>query len=166
MTDYPGIDYGLGKTNIDKHGIRYGVIPINSLPGEVIDEFELNYSQHCPYCGYELDEDNWNSYGSVEPCSACGELIEDGEQYGDEPDSQTYDDGELKMEIDSSYDVWIFKSPVVTNCQYCSPCAPGAGYLLNPCDDGPLTYAIPSDWFDEYCPCPYRTSPAPQTKVM
>lgn len=29
-----------------------------------------------------------------------------------------------------------------------APCAPGAGYLSNPCPDGPKTYCFGHDWFE------------------
>ena len=42
-TDYAGIDYGLGKTNVDKEtGIRYAVISQNSLDGEAVSDVYHN----------------------------------------------------------------------------------------------------------------------------
>jgi hypothetical protein len=44
-TDYAGIDYGLGTTNIDETtGIRYGVISQHSLDPEALDE--IYYGSH------------------------------------------------------------------------------------------------------------------------
>ena len=43
-TNYKGIDYGLGKTNIDKtSGIRYGVISQHSVGQAWYDESEAYY---------------------------------------------------------------------------------------------------------------------------
>jgi hypothetical protein len=57
MTDYAGIDYGMGQTNIDKEtGIHYGVISINSLTECAIEDFEADYGEpHCPKCGSEAE---------------------------------------------------------------------------------------------------------------
>ena len=60
--------------------------------------------------------------------------------------------------------MWVEKSPWVTRAYYCSPCAPGAGYLGS-CEklhdeEGYLTgdcwaYCLDAEFFDEYNPMPY-----------
>lgn len=60
-SDYAGIDYGMGQSNIDHEtGIRYGVISLNELAEWIWDELEGYYPECCPHCGNELEE-NWDS---------------------------------------------------------------------------------------------------------
>ena len=57
-TDYAGIDYGLGRTNIDDNGIRYGVIPIHEVTQAWCDESEGFYGKPmCPTCFNEVMAD-------------------------------------------------------------------------------------------------------------
>lgn len=60
-------------------------------------------------------------------------------------------------------DLFIIKSPFYTYAPPCSPCAPGAGYLLDaitadevdehdeikPGSGGMKTYCLPADWFED-----------------
>jgi hypothetical protein len=66
-----------------------------------------------------------------------------------EPLSYTLDDGEYKAICGDDGDIFIIKSPFYTLCRFCSPCAPGAGYLMNPDDDGIKAYCFGRDWFDD-----------------
>ena len=80
------------------------------------------------------------------------------------------EDKEYIAEQDSyDNDIWVFKSPWVTRADFCSPCAPGAGYLGSCPEigdgDGDLAgncwaYALGPEFFDEYSPMPYRVIPA------
>lgn len=120
QTDYVGIDYSLGMANIDREtGIHVGVIPANEIGQAWYESSEGLYGD-----GDDIDED-------AEPIS----FVYEQEGYALE---QGYDDT----------DVWIYDSPYFTHAQYCSPCAPGAGYLLNPCPTGPKTYCLGHDWFE------------------
>ena len=69
--------------------------------------------------------------------------------------SFTLDDGEYVAECDSYGDIFITKSPYFTTCRYCSPCAPGAGYLMNYDPDGIRAYCFGPDWFDNNV-APYK----------
>jgi hypothetical protein len=62
--------------------------------------------------------------------------------------------------------IWVLKSPVITNVRLCSPCAPGAGDLDSPDDDGYACYAVSEEWFDEDNPCPYPTWAAIEAEVI
>lgn len=45
--------------------------------------------------------------------------------------------------------MFILASPYFTHAQFCSPCAPGACYLLSPTDKtGPKAYCLNHDWFE------------------
>jgi hypothetical protein len=152
-TDYAGIDYGLEQTNIDpNNGIRYGVINQNAFCSD--DHLEPVYWQGCDHCGTEIadgelpDEDRF-------PCPHCGKQLDKDDLWGDGPIGWEYTDGEIVLSGGTDGDVFVIKSPVAIRAQFCSPCAPGAGHLGNPCDNGPMTYALPLEWFDEYHPAPY-----------
>lgn len=141
-----GIDYGHGQTNIDhKTGLRFGVVSPHDVGQAWYDESEAYYgSPHCPECGKELDNDI--CYGHK--CE-CGYIIDwPGEEcYGDEPLSHYYKDDEYEAEAGSDGDIFITKSPYYTKCGFCSPCAPGAGYLTSQGDDC-KAYCFGPDWFD------------------
>ncbi len=178
---YPGIDYGLGLSNVDKDtGIRYGVIPMNSLNEWAYDSFESDYgAPHCPKCGNEavagdsdiptevwddceLSEDDRESadrdtlgYEFLHhacgdyACDSCRILFDGEDAYGDEAIGYTLDDGEYQATAGTDGDCFLLKSPYFTYAQFCSPCAPGAGYLLNPCANGPKTYCFGPEWFED-----------------
>jgi hypothetical protein len=131
-TDNKGIDYGLGKTNIDAQtGIRYGVIPQNEVVQAWCDIAE-------PFYGDDLPEDEDLDF--IEPLSWF------------------VDDGEYLAEANEAGDIFITKSPYFTYAQFCSPCAPGACYLMNFLTsdeidhdwstDNNRAYCFGHDWFD------------------
>lgn len=178
-TEYIGIDYGRGQTNIDHTtGIRYGVIPQHDVLQVWADSSEPNYGEPCcPRCGNAAIEgeshtkqlsngvqcwvehpehtEEWECSGCGDyRCDHCEYLFDGDEAYGDEPLSFTLDDGEYVAQSGRDEDIFILKSPYYTHAQFCSPCAPGAGYLRNPVLNGPKTYCFGLDWFDEYCPYP------------
>lgn len=140
-----GIDYGLGKTNIDHEtGIRYGVIPMNDLGEFSWESFEPVYGpEHCPVCGNELLMGEEKDY----TCDACQVDYWSDELFS-EPIGWALDDNEYVAEYDDHGDVFILESPYFTYAQFCSPCAPGAGYLRNHTPGGVKTYCFGHDWFD------------------
>lgn len=112
-----GIDYGMGRTNIDKKtGIRYGVIHQNEVLQAWCDSSEPNY----------------------------GSVIDPGDF--DEPIGFILDDGEYQATSDDYGDIFVIRSPYYAKCQFCSPCAPGAGYLVNSGDV--KAYCFGHDWFE------------------
>jgi hypothetical protein len=56
------------------------------------------------------------------------------------------------LEAGSDGDIFITKSPYYTVCGFCSPCAPGAGYLTDKSEDC-AAFCFGPDWFDG--PVPY-----------
>lgn len=159
-----GIDYGLGQTNIDlETGIRYGVIHQNAVLQAWCDSSEGDYGDpSCPLCGNEAidinhpdvpvlddDPDEWECNGRDFACLDCKCAFDSSEAFGDEPLGFTLDDGEYKAQSDDYGDIFILESPYYTRAQFCSPCAPGACHLENPCDDGEKAYCFGHDWFDE-----------------
>jgi len=147
-----GFDYGNGCTNVsnvlvpaDTRPIRFGVIHQNELLQAWCDESEPYYGcPVCPYCLAELEEDICDGY----ECE-CGHTIDwVGEEcYGDEPLSFRYDCAGYKAESDSYGDIILTDSPYYTLCNYCSPCAPGAGYLTEAGSDC-AAFCFGPDWFD------------------
>lgn len=147
MTDYPGIDYSLGQSNYDPKNpsFHYGVISQHSLVHWLYDELETHYSEYCPHCGNELSN-GWEDNDSH--CPFCDCEIIDGDQYGEEPDSQYLDSDGYYGELCSHGELFLLKSDYYTFAQYCSPCFPGAGNLDSPCENGPKTYCFSHDWFE------------------
>ena len=146
-----GIDYGLGKTNVDKKtGIRYGVIHQNEVLQTWCDNSEPYYIYSCPHCGNELKK----GY-EAKRCSSCHKRIKEEDFGGLEPYSFFIDDNEYSAESDDYGDIFITKSPYYTLCQFCSPCALGAGYIINSIEDGIKTFCFGHDWFEnEKAPYP------------
>jgi len=131
---YVGIDYGGGKTNIDrKTGIRFGVISMHLLPYWP-DEREWVYSNACPLCGNEPK--SGNNIHNMKRCPSCyGKLGDDAFQEENPIIGFKIDDGEYKaFQSHDDTDIFIKKSPYYTYAQFCSPCAPGACHLENPLD--------------------------------
>ena len=115
-----GIDYGMGKTNIDTiTGIRFGVINANKTD-YLWDSAEAVYSEDCE-CGDDCE------------CEPSYWVIKDTEYHA----TISTDDN----------DVFILKSPFFTLCEYCSPCAPGAGYLT--IEGDVKAYCLGHEWFED-----------------
>lgn len=142
-----GIDYSLGQSNFDvSTGIHYGVMNANQLADWTHSEYEPDYGPVCcPDCGNELSEDNIEaSY-----CPHCEQTVEVEDFYdGAEPIGHVYENEEYSSHIDSMNDVWVLKSPYYTKCAFCSPCAPGAGYLTDTRENGIKTYCLGHDFFE------------------
>lgn len=174
-TTYAGLDYGLGKTNIDiETCIRFGIISANALPEEIWEEFEPDYGEPtCPKCGNEaltwdkaratLDDNlyAWNHVKSEcddYACLSCKYIFGSESAFSEEPFAHTLDNGQYKAQIDSSGDLWVFKSPYFTYAQFCSPCAPGACYLSNPLaepNEANKCYCLGEEFFSDDEPAPY-----------
>ncbi len=155
-TDYKGIDYsGNQPVNIDTEAdIRYGVIPYNRDPDLTqfwVDESQQININSCPHCGEQwVDSDdeqqqlvmlfNYNAQRyEVENtddewilCPVCQKAFNPDEMVL--PDKWFIDNDTYKAihTGGSDTDVFIIKSLYYTYAQFCSPCAPGACYLLNP----------------------------------
>lgn len=168
-TNYAGIDYGLGKTNIDNEtSIRFGVIGQNSegLGPEACEDIWSN-GRNLSFEAFQAEaKDNLRSalsdYFSDHKWSdekqskldraveSAFEAIEDelNEQYEEDCDTYLYEQGGYSIQTDSHGDLIILKSPYFTHAQFCSPCFPGGGHLENPCETGPKTYCLGHDWFE------------------
>lgn len=147
-----GIDYGMGRANIGKHGVRYGVLPPSLAPDWLDSESETEYppiEYDCPNCCHTITEETGDEYSE---CPACGEDVRDRREATydlDEPSGFNYtSEGVQLFKNGGDNDWWIFESPYVIRGSYCSPCAPGAIYINGGGDDN-WAYCIPPEWFDE-----------------
>lgn len=143
-----GIDCGGGQTNIDHAtGIRFGVIPHHDVLQAWADSAEGYYGEaQCPDCeGPVEDSADDKDYR----CESCDKTFWGEEVYSEEALSWDLDNGEYKAtQSGDDCDVFILRSPYYTRAQFCSPCAPGACYLLNPEEDGAKAYCFGHDWFE------------------
>lgn len=147
-TQNTGIDYSLGKSNFDPEtGIHFGVIHQNEVLQAWADSSEPEYgeiTQECPNCKniFTSEESNCS-------CPKCGEDFNCERNDDIEPAGYTLNDDEYKAFSDDTGDIMIIKSPYYTYAQFCSPCAPGAGYLMNPVENGVKSYCVGHDWFED-----------------
>jgi hypothetical protein len=128
----PGIDYsGGGNVNRDAEtGIHYGVISQNEVLQAWADSSEARFP--CEDCEHNVDN---------EGCDDCMDC---------EPLEYTYDDeGYVCQQSADDPDIFIIKSPYYTFCGYCSPCAPGTGYIMSTREEGIKAYCFGHDWFDD-----------------
>ncbi len=164
MATNPGIDYGMGLSNCDhKTSIRYGVISMHEVLQTWTDSSEAQYTPTCPYCGNKLKQGF-----DAKRCGSCHRQIDPDRDFDMlEPDCFTYDtEGYQCQQSSDDTDIFIIKSPYYTYCQFCSPCAPGAGYIMHSVMDGIRAYCFGHDWFeDDNAPYPvFKVSD--NTRVM
>jgi len=157
----PGFDYGLGQSNIDwDTGIRFGVIPV----GEVLEAWamdsEMEYGPPaCPNCGdlailYDNEKHDDFEHSLYEchefACENCERVFGSESAYPESPLAFYYEsDGYRAYQDGNDTDIFVEKSLFYTWCRFCSPCAPGAGYLLDHMDEGEgiKAYCFGHDWF-------------------
>lgn len=159
-----GIDYGLGQTNVDKsNGIRFGVISANKVDyWDDAPDVDAYYGEpHCPKCGNGVvdlatdDSEDFEDFEDAEggcnehACKSCEQFYDSSEVYGDEVQAFVYkSEGYLAHCSGDDRDIFVEKSPFYTRCDFCSPCAPGAGYLTSEGDDC-KAYCFGVDWFED-----------------
>lgn len=150
--EYAGIDYSHGQNNVNHEtGIHYGVISHHEV-GEAWYDIEPTYncegcdfeqcnSGDCEDCEFENNDDNCSQDFNCDGCEDYYFVIDD--------------DGYQAQQTDET-DIFIIESPYYTLCQFCSPCAPGAGYLMNTViPDGIKAYCLGHEWFEgEKAPYP------------
>jgi hypothetical protein len=161
--DYQGINYavfgGFGDINTNrdpKTAIHYGVIPHHHVGCFWYEESEAEFG--CSEC----DDDCLSLKDLEEEDGAhCGDYEHHpiGDDCDCDPIAFAYTtDGYKAFQSSDSPDIFVELSPYYTYAQFCSPCAPGACYLLNPIepfDGASKAYCLGPDCFDEDNPCPY-----------
>jgi hypothetical protein len=157
------IDYGHGLTNIDKDtGIRYGVIPFDPVLQVWADESEPITNLACPHCGNDLTQEIYDEATScckkegdpedlkLRTCPSCNTVLCDIDFMESEPIGFFIKDEEIHaVQNADDPDIFIIKSPYYTLCNLCSPCAPGAGYILNQNKEGYKAYCFGPEFFEE-----------------
>lgn len=148
-TTYAGIDYGRGLTNINtKTGIRYGVIGQNEVLQAWADSSEPQYTYYCPHCGHGPLAKGYDA----KRCPKCYKAIKESDFDFQEPDGFTYEQDGYVCTCGEDRDIFITKSPYYTYSQLCSPCAPGAGYIIHELEDRDpryRAYCLGHDWFED-----------------
>lgn len=163
---YSGIDYGMGRTNIDSEtGIRYGVLSNSELASHAWDIIyseatDLDYAEAVENAKSELAhaiksvlEEYSASFDAVE---LAGNIIDDLDfdlESGGDSRRYLYEGESETFSVLSDGDLMVTKSEYYTLCSFCSPCAPGAGYLGS--DGNVKTYCLGPDWFSDDRPIPY-----------
>ena len=150
MGNHQGIDYGFGMSNIDlETGIRFGVIPANRVE-YFWEDAKPVYFYSCPVCGKDWGIDTFHDI-----CPHCDTEINDWDLDYLEPAHHEIKNKDYFIHTDGDgVDIWVEKSPYYTHCQFCSPCAPGAGYILNTVEDGPKAYCIGHEFWEDGAPYP------------
>jgi hypothetical protein len=165
MTSYPGIDYSLGQSNFNPEtGIHFGVIHSGEVGQVWYDVAGADYGEPCcPSCGNPVlpfpkewcvtMPDDYTDGGIDGVCHTCKATYDSQDLYSDTPIAWVFNDGEYKAtQRGDDCDIFVLKSPYFTYAQFCSPCAPGACYLLSPLstpNDGNRCYCFGHDWFEE-----------------
>lgn len=156
---YPGIDYGLGRTNRDTEtGIRYGVISQYTVGQAWYDDAQPDYGEAtCPKCGNAAKEygdshedyDSYSEYGCADyACENCEHTLDSCEVFSEEPLGHSFENAEYTLTNCLDSDIMVIKSPYYTFAQFCSPCVPGAGNLDSPMPEGAKTYCLGHNWFE------------------
>lgn len=151
-TNYTGIDYGLGRSNINKETrLRFGVISQDTVGQAWYEDAEADYGEpHCPKCGRELKEPE-----DRHVCEHCGHEIRwvGDECYGDEPLGFSFEDDKYTLVSCLDFDIMVLKSPYYTYAQFCSPCVPGACNLNSPLtepSENNRCYCLGPEWFEDH----------------
>lgn len=143
----------MGNTvEIDNFYVAPGILPRDSKVYQ-----ESNFQAILDLLGGELLKNFSDDLGNDDlPCPHCEHVLSDGDQWAEEADHWIIEAEGYELELtNDNLELIVIKSPVMICAQFCSPCFPGAGNLDNPCPNGPLTYALELDWFDDYNPAPY-----------
>jgi ribosomal protein L37AE/L43A len=131
--------------NMDlNNGIHYGVINQHQVLQAWTDESEPFYIYSCPYCGHELKKRS-----NAKMCPTCRKKLSEDDFVDLEPIEFIYKREGYHAVCGEDGDIFLLKSPYYTLCRECSPCAPNAGYLMSPDEQGLPAYCFGEDWFDD-----------------
>ena len=143
-------------------GIRYGVIAINNLDPDVVDE--LWYGTGATDLSYKAALEELDALVARE----ADALIESGSLERDDWDWYVDRETDKRRDfilideptIEGTYQgvtyqiswlggaplLFVFESPVISRASPCSPCVQNGGDLDNLDDDGVECYGVPRDW--------------------
>ena len=159
----------LNSNRDEKTGFRYGVISQNEISQAWCDSAEADYGDpHCPKCGRQADK--LEAFGetfangipnefTTDPhecdefaCVDCNQVFGSESAFGDTPNGFYYDRDGITAACGEDGDIFVTKSPYFTYAQFCSPCAPGACYLIHPVsaeNADNRCYCFGHDWFED-----------------
>ena len=150
--------------NTDENGIHYGTIYGNDVSSMALDDIiydseDIIYLEALETLKEDFRnlitdfcDDNYINHENID-IDSLFEQIEEEFNNNYQNDYQVYhydkDGYDLTYNSDDN-SITIIKSPYVCYAAQCSPCFPNGGYIK---DKGSLlTYALGSDWYDEYSP--------------
>lgn len=168
-TNYAGIDYGLGKTNVGANGIRYGVISQHSINPDCDDVYTNgrdltfeNYQQSVKDSLKSALSDYFSDHAWNDRPSSLANAVANAfdaieqdinDRYESDGEGQyLYEQDGYTIQTCLTNDYIVTQSPYFTYAQFCSPCIPGACNLDSPLaetDDNNKCFCLGHDWFDD-----------------
>ena len=148
----------IANTNPDT-GIRYGIVSLNSLHGDIFHDFVSNGTDLDCEAAYDEAKAEFIAKYHSDALKAA-EIWEATRAWEDSGEQNFYDSWEcdeasyewetegMKLGMSTlggAYNVWVFESPHTAEHALCSPCCPNAGNIDTP--GNYLCYTLPADWF-------------------
>lgn len=135
-------------------GIRFGVIPANSLDPEVVDELQARGTDvHYEAARQDMEDairKACKPYMLNELVQQVVDLAVEYMEFDDEEPVHEFKtlDGVVGSTgwLGGALHVWVYYSPNVGKFRQCSPCVPNAADLDSPDPDGIAGYDVPADW--------------------
>ena len=144
-------------TNIDPvTGIRYGVVSSHDVNDDFIDQIYLEgidpgYVKCVAELKCRLTDVLEDYIDDVE--GTVDNFIEELDIPYETEGCLCYENEGFVLEIDSDRDLWVLKSPWVTQRGLCSPCAPGACHLKS--EGSERCYTLPAELLKIVVPGPW-----------
>ncbi len=145
-----------------KTGIRFGVIAVNNLNSDVVEDLWYGYGAVDLSYQAAMEELDAEIGREADRLIETGELqAEDRDWYVDRETDKRRDDIQIdEPTIEGTYEgvqyqidwlggaplLFVFESPFKGRFQICSPCVPNAVSLESPSDVGAEGYDVPPDW--------------------
>ena len=145
-----------------KTGIRFGVIAVNNLNSDVVEDLWYGYGAVDLSYQAAMEELDAEIGREADRLIETGELqAEDRDWYVDRETDKRRDDIQIDEPIiEGNYQgvhyqiswlggaplLFVFESPFKGRFQLCSPCIPNAVSLESPSDVGTEGYDVPPDW--------------------
>jgi len=133
-------------------GIPYGIIRADAIDPDLWDSLCYTHGKDTHYdealaAHLKQKEAEHEESGSEEPFDECYESQEFSDGY--EQSEPVYAGQHEGVHYQTTWLgggqlLWVFQSPVVTQCAVCSPCVPGAGNLDSHGEY--LAYGVPATW--------------------
>lgn len=126
--------------------------PINDLLSDIVVTRKVNDYRRAIIAEVDFDV---NGSGEIveSDLNAAWDVIEQewNDRYEENEDTYRLEEDGYILET-SSLGLYVIKSPYWTKARLCSPCAPNAGDLDIPDEDGVKTYCLGAGWFEGEAP--------------